>query len=60
MCSAVGYGYWRFKNKGYLISPSLFLMQLRVGAQSAVVGCIMVGMIYKMVNEHLLNKKTDH
>ncbi|OXU25395.1 hypothetical protein TSAR_016985 [Trichomalopsis sarcophagae] len=59
MIGALGYGYNRYKTKGFLVSPSLFLMQLRVGAQAMVVGCITCGMIYNMVQQHLLKKKNE-
>ncbi|KAJ8672782.1 hypothetical protein QAD02_004042 [Eretmocerus hayati] len=57
MVGALGLGYRRYKTQGYLVSPSLFIMQLRVAAQSAVVGCLMCGMIYNTLDKHYLSKK---
>lgn len=59
MIGALGYGYHRYKTRGFLVSPSLFIMQLRVGAQAAVVGCITCGMVYNMVQQHILKKKKE-
>ncbi|XP_056639709.1 HIG1 domain family member 1A, mitochondrial-like isoform X2 [Diorhabda carinulata] len=53
--AAVGYGVYAFKNKGKM-STSVYLMHLRVGAQGAAVGSLTLGLIYTMVNKHILNK----
>ncbi|KAJ3660985.1 hypothetical protein Zmor_005411 [Zophobas morio] len=53
---AVGYGAYMFKNRGKM-SPSVYLMHLRVGAQGAAVASLTVGLIYTMINEHILKKK---
>ncbi|CAH1119542.1 unnamed protein product, partial [Phaedon cochleariae] len=54
--AAVGYGAYSFKNKGKM-STSVYLMQLRVGAQGAAVGALTLGLVYAMVNERFLKKK---
>lgn len=46
------YGGYMFKKRGNM-SPSVYLMHLRVGAQGAVVGCLTLGLIYTMAKEHL-------
>ncbi|XP_074025962.1 HIG1 domain family member 1A, mitochondrial isoform X2 [Leptinotarsa decemlineata] len=51
----VGYGAYAFKNRGKM-STSVYLMHLRVGAQGAAVGSLTLGLIYTMVNEHILKK----
>ncbi|XP_019867700.1 HIG1 domain family member 1A, mitochondrial isoform X2 [Aethina tumida] len=57
MCTlAVGYGAYAFKNRGKM-SPSVYLMHLRVGAQGAAVGSLTLGLLYTMINEHILKKK---
>lgn len=38
------------------MSTSVYLMQLRVGAQSAVVGALSVGVAYTLLKEHVFNK----
>ncbi|XP_044253841.1 HIG1 domain family member 1A, mitochondrial-like [Tribolium madens] len=53
---AVGYGAYMFKNRGNM-STSVYLMHLRVGAQGAAVASLTVGLIYTMINEHILKKK---
>lgn len=47
----VSYGAYKYRSKGKM-STSIFLMQLRVGAQGLAVGTLMVGLIYTMVKEH--------
>lgn len=49
-------GAYKYKHRGTM-STSVFLMQLRVAAQGAVVGCLTLGLAYTMYNEHF-NKKT--
>lgn len=53
---AVAYGAYAFKNRGKM-STSVYLMHLRVGAQGAAVGSLTLGLIYTMINEHILKKK---
>lgn len=53
---AVGYGAYKFRSKGKM-STSVFLMQLRVGAQGIAVGALTLGLLYSMYNEHVLKKK---
>ena len=57
MGGACGYGYWRYKTRGVLHSTSLFLMQLRVGAQSMVIGTLCIGMLYNMVQQQYKKKE---
>ena len=54
--AATAYGAYKFRQRGSM-STSVFLMQLRVGAQGAVVGCLTLGLAYTMANEYLLKKK---
>ncbi|XP_046393494.1 HIG1 domain family member 1C-like isoform X2 [Ischnura elegans] len=56
LIGAVSYGVYAFKNKGKM-STSVYLMQLRVGAQGAVVGALMLGVIYNMMNEYVFPGK---
>ncbi|GJQ77160.1 hypothetical protein Trydic_g14837 [Trypoxylus dichotomus] len=56
LVAAVGYGAYRFNKRGKM-SPSVFLMQLRVGAQGIAVGALTLGLAYTMINEHILKKK---
>ncbi|XP_071455441.1 HIG1 domain family member 1C-like isoform X2 [Hetaerina americana] len=59
LIAACGYGAYAFKNRGKM-STSVYLMQLRVGAQGAVVGALTLGIVYNLVNEYILpssNKK---
>lgn len=56
LVTAVGYGVYKFNKRGKM-SPSVFLMQLRVGAQGVAVGALTLGLLYTMVNEHILKKK---
>lgn len=39
------------------MSTSVYLMHLRVGAQGAAVGSLMIGLIYTMINQHVLHRK---
>lgn len=52
----MGYGAYAFKNKGKM-STSVYLMHLRVGAQGAAVGALSLGLLYTMINEHILHRK---
>lgn len=56
LIAAVGYGAYAYKNKGKM-STSVYLMHLRVGAQGAAVGCLSLGLLYTMINQHMLHKK---
>lgn len=51
---AVGFGVQKYR-KGTIgnIPLSLHIIQTRVIAQSAALGCIFVGMMYHMYNEHI-------
>jgi len=53
---AVAYGAYQFKHKGKM-STSVYLMQLRVGAQGVVVGTLGLGVAYTLLKEHVFNKK---
>ncbi|KAI4496276.1 hypothetical protein M0804_000086 [Polistes exclamans] len=48
-------GAYKFKHRGNM-PVSLYLLQFRVLAQGSVIGCISAGMLYHMVNEHVLHK----
>ena len=54
--AAAGIGAYKYKHRGNM-STSVFLMQLRVAAQGAVVGCLTLGLAYGMYNQYF-NKKT--
>lgn len=56
LTAAVGYGVYAFKNKGKM-STSVYLMHLRVGAQGAAVASLTLGLLYTMINQHVLHKK---
>lgn len=53
--AAVGYGVYSYRNKGNM-STSVYLMQLRVGAQGAAVGVLTIGLLYAMTSQYLLKK----
>lgn len=36
------------------MSPSVFLMQLRVGAQGVAVGALALGVAYSLITQHIL------
>ncbi|KAH9368934.1 hypothetical protein HPB48_007072 [Haemaphysalis longicornis] len=50
---ACAYGAYLFRRRG-TTNPSLFLMQLRVTAQGTVIGCLMLGVSYSLV-QRLMN-----
>lgn len=52
VCS-VAYGAYKYKTRGKM-STSVFLMQLRVGAQGLAVGTLAGGLLYTMIREHFL------
>lgn len=54
----VAYGGYNFKNRGKM-STSVYLMHLRVRAQSMVVGAMTVGVAYTLLRDYVFNKKTD-
>lgn len=39
------------------MSPSVFLMQLRVSAQGVAVGALTLGLLYTMAKQHLMKKE---
>jgi hypothetical protein len=47
----LGYGAYNFKNKGQM-STSVYLMHLRVKAQSMVVGAMALGVTYALLKDH--------
>ena len=51
------YGYRRYKTQGYKISPSMYVLQLRVAAQSVVVGALTCLMVWNMVEKNILHKE---
>lgn len=53
---ACGVGAYKYKHRGAM-STSVFLMQLRVAAQGAVVSCLTLGLAYSMIDEYIINKK---
>ncbi|CAO1326128.1 unnamed protein product [Diamesa hyperborea] len=53
---ACGVGAYKYKHRGNM-STSVFLMQLRVAAQGAVVSCLTLGLAYSMFDEYILHKK---
>lgn len=57
--AAVGYGIYAYRNKGNM-STSVYLMQLRVGAQGAAVGVLTVGLVYAMGRQYFTSKKDWH
>lgn len=59
LIGACSYGAYRYKTKGMTFTPSLFLIQLRVGAQATVVGCLTLAMVYRMVDQHILKKDKE-
>lgn len=56
--AAVGYGAYAYKTKGKM-STSVYLMHLRVGAQGAAIASLTLGLIYTMINEHILHRKIE-
>ena len=52
----VAYGLYRYKNRGKL-SASNYLMQLRVTAQGAVIGCLTLG-VMKSLYDKFIKKDT--
>ncbi|XP_015185365.1 PREDICTED: uncharacterized protein LOC107071144 [Polistes dominula] len=55
LLAACAIGAYKFKHRGNM-PVSLYLLQFRVLAQGSVIGCITAGMLYHMVNEHVLHK----
>lgn len=51
---ACAYGAYLYRKRG-TTNPSLFLMQLRVTAQGTVMGCLMLGVSYSLV-QRLMNR----
>lgn len=51
-----GIGIYKWKTKK--IPTSLFIVQLRVAAQSAAIGCLSMGMLYHMYKDYI-SKKDD-
>ncbi|GJQ77159.1 hypothetical protein Trydic_g14836 [Trypoxylus dichotomus] len=58
LVAAVAFGAYKFNKRGKM-SPSVFLMQLRVGAQGVAVGALTVGLIVTMANQYLSKKKEE-
>nr|CAH7767688.1 unnamed protein product [Callosobruchus chinensis]CAH7767877.1 unnamed protein product [Callosobruchus chinensis] len=55
---AVVYGVYAFKNRGKM-STSVYLMHLRLGAQGAAVGSLMLGLIYTIIDQHVIHRKKE-
>ena len=62
LVAALGYGGYRFNKRG-LMSPSVYLMQLRVAAQGTIVGCLALGITYTMCKDffdnHVARKRSE-
>ncbi|KAI4470045.1 hypoxia-inducbile hig1 -related [Holotrichia oblita] len=56
LVAAVAFGAYKFNKRGKM-SPSVFLMQLRVGAQGVAVGALTVGLLVTMANQYLHKKE---
>lgn len=54
LVAAVGYGGYKFNKRGTM-SPSVYLMQMRVAAQGTVVGCLALGITYAMCKDYFDN-----
>ncbi|CAM1321425.1 HIGD1C (predicted) [Pycnogonum litorale] len=52
----VAYGFYNYKNRGD-VSTSLYMMKLRVKAQSVVVGLLTISVAYSMIDQFILKKK---
>lgn len=49
LVAVCGIGAYRFKRT--TLPTSLYIVQLRVTAQSAVIGCLAIGMVYNMLQK---------
>jgi len=47
------YGAYKYKHRGNM-STSVFLMQLRVGAQGTVVACLTAGIAYALYKDYFM------
>jgi hypothetical protein len=56
MLGMVGYGAYSYKNRGGM-STSIFLMHLRVKAQSMIVGAIAIGAGYTLFKDYIWDKE---
>ncbi|XP_026323764.1 HIG1 domain family member 1A, mitochondrial-like [Hyposmocoma kahamanoa] len=56
LTSAVGYGVYKYKNRGAM-STSVFLMQFRVISQGIAVGALTAGMAYTLYKTHFNSTK---
>ncbi|XP_049857763.1 HIG1 domain family member 1A, mitochondrial-like [Schistocerca gregaria] len=52
LVAACAFGAYKYRHRGQM-STSVFLMQLRVAAQSMVVGCMTLGLGYQMYKDYL-------
>nr|CAH7767689.1 unnamed protein product [Callosobruchus chinensis]CAH7767878.1 unnamed protein product [Callosobruchus chinensis] len=41
------------------MSTSVYLMHLRLGAQGAAVGSLMLGLIYTIIDQHVIHRKKE-
>lgn len=55
----VAAGAYKYKSRPKGMSTGLFLVQLRVAAQTAVIGTLTVGMAWGMFQEYVLKKKPE-
>lgn len=58
MFATIAYGAHKYKTAKHVMSTSNFLMQLRVAAQTCVIGCMALGMIYNL-GKNALGFKDD-
>ncbi|XP_069684709.1 HIG1 domain family member 1A, mitochondrial-like [Periplaneta americana] len=52
------YGIYKYKHRGNM-STSVFLMQLRVGAQGTVVACLTAGIGYSLLKQYVFKSDDD-
>lgn len=50
----VAYGALRFRKRGQM-SPSIYLIHLRVAAQGAVVSAVTIGVAYTLLRDYVFN-----
>ena len=58
MVGMVAYGAWNYKNRGNM-STSVYLMHLRVKAQSMVVGALALGATYTLIKDLFPKSKPE-
>lgn len=55
LVAVCGIGAYKYKSRGAM-TTSMFMMQLRVAAQGAVVGCLALGITYSMLRDYVFTK----